>query len=217
MVTFRSAFRALLVTALLPPAMAHARATEATETIILLRHGEKPPAGLGQLDCQGLNRALALPAIIAADFHHIDAIFAPNPTAMKKDGGTAYFYIRPLATIEPTAIAFGMTVDISFGEDDWQKLGQAMDSPAYAGKTVLAAWEHTNIVQLARWLMREHGGDPASVPDWNRKDFDSIYVLQIAGSQIKFSRQREGLDGEPAECRKAGGAKPAPPDPPSKL
>ena len=31
------------------------------ETIVFMRHGEKPPEGLGQLDCQGLNRALALP------------------------------------------------------------------------------------------------------------------------------------------------------------
>jgi hypothetical protein len=29
-----------------------------------VRHGEKPPHGLGQLDCRGLNRALALPALI---------------------------------------------------------------------------------------------------------------------------------------------------------
>ena len=38
------------------------------QTIVLLRHGEKPPAGLGQLDCQGLNRALALPPVLARLF-----------------------------------------------------------------------------------------------------------------------------------------------------
>jgi len=31
------------------------------ETIVFLRHGEKPQRGLGQSTCQGLNRVLALP------------------------------------------------------------------------------------------------------------------------------------------------------------
>ncbi len=53
-----------------------------TETIVFVRHGEKPAAGLGQLDCQGLNRALALPPVIAA-FGKVDAIFAPNPSQQK--------------------------------------------------------------------------------------------------------------------------------------
>ena len=39
-------------------------AGSATETIVFVRHGEKPANGLGQLDCQGFNRALALPAVI---------------------------------------------------------------------------------------------------------------------------------------------------------
>jgi hypothetical protein len=34
------------------------------ETIVLIRHGEKPDSGLGQLTCKGLNRALALPALL---------------------------------------------------------------------------------------------------------------------------------------------------------
>jgi hypothetical protein len=38
------------------------------ETIVFVRDGEKPAQGYGQLDCQGLNRALALPAVIAAKF-----------------------------------------------------------------------------------------------------------------------------------------------------
>ena len=31
-----------------------------TETIVLLRHGEKPTEEIGQINSQGLNRALAL-------------------------------------------------------------------------------------------------------------------------------------------------------------
>jgi hypothetical protein len=42
-----------------PPAWAD----DDVETIVLLRHGEKPEGGLGQLNCQGLNRALVAPVI----------------------------------------------------------------------------------------------------------------------------------------------------------
>lgn len=38
----------------------------AETTIVIIRHGEKPSAGLGQLSCQGLNRALALPQVLLA-------------------------------------------------------------------------------------------------------------------------------------------------------
>jgi len=36
----------------------------AVETIVFVRHGEKPANDLGQLTFQGLNRALALPDVL---------------------------------------------------------------------------------------------------------------------------------------------------------
>jgi hypothetical protein len=36
----------------------------AEETILAIRHAEKPPTSLGQLTCKGLNRALALPKVL---------------------------------------------------------------------------------------------------------------------------------------------------------
>lgn len=58
-----------------------------TETIVMVRHGKKPDLGLGQLTCQGLNRALALPAVIAKEFGKPAAIFAPSPAETKIDSG----------------------------------------------------------------------------------------------------------------------------------
>src|SRR4029079_15401370 len=40
-----------------------AASARADETIVFLRHGEKPAAGLGQLTLQGLNRALEVPLV----------------------------------------------------------------------------------------------------------------------------------------------------------
>ena len=92
----------------------------ADETIVFLRHGEKPEKGLGQLSCQGLNRALAIPDVLLDKFGTPGAIFAPNPSFRKSDHGIDYDYIRPLATIEPTAIRVGLPVNVQFSFNDIQ-------------------------------------------------------------------------------------------------
>jgi hypothetical protein len=60
---------------------------EGVETIVFIRHGEKPEGGFGQLNCRGLNRALSLPPIIAKSFGRPDAIYVPNPSHPKEDAG----------------------------------------------------------------------------------------------------------------------------------
>jgi hypothetical protein len=175
-----------------------------TETIVLIRHGEKPALGLGQLDCQGLNRALALPAVIGKAFGKPDAIFAPDPAQTKEDHGHPYDYIRPLATIEPTAIAFGMPVDASIGVSNIEALEQKLSTAEYRGALVLVAWEHKRIVDLARLLMSRQGGDPAAIPYWKDDDFDSIDVIRIsrtdAGATASFEQRHEGLNGQATSC-----------------
>ena len=174
-----------------------------TETIVFVRHGEKPVAGLGQLDCQGLNRALALPPVIAA-LGKIDAIFAPDPSQQKEDKGQLYDYVRPLATIEPTAIALGLPVGASIGLTDTGRLQSALEQPKYSNARVVVAWEHKQIVDIVRALLGAHGGDPAQVPKWEERDYDSIYVVTLARNGDKttasFARKREGLDGQSTSC-----------------
>ena len=176
----------------------------ATETIVLLRYGEKPTDGLGQLNCQGLNRALALPAVIGKLFGRPDAIFAPDPSQSKEDYGHPYNYVRPLATIEPTAIAFALPVDASVGVSNLDALRHKLESPVYRSALVVVAWEHVAVAQLARLLVAEHGGDPTIVPNWQGDDFDSIYVVRLtqtgAGTAVAFEKRREGLDAEPTTC-----------------
>ena len=175
-----------------------------TETIALLRHGEKPALGLGQLTCQGLNRALALPGVIENEFGKPDAIFAPDPAQSKEDQGRPYSYVRPLATIEPTAIAFGLPVDASVGFADLDGLLQKLESPTYRNALVIVAWEHFYIAQLSRLIVGKHGGDPGLVPDWPPDDYDSFYVVKLhegAGSPgVTFERRHEHLDGQPTTC-----------------
>src|SRR5271170_3050666 len=132
----------------------------AKETIVFVRHGEKPPQGLGQLDCRGLNRAPALPAVIQKSFGKPDAIFAPNPSDQKKDEGEHYDYVRPLTTIEPTAIAFGIPVNAQIGYDDKEGLRKALENPTYRDALVLVGWEHAIIGAVARELLSANGGNP---------------------------------------------------------
>ena len=43
-----------------------AQPADGTQTLVFLRHAEKPGEGLGQLNCQGLNRALDLATLLPA-------------------------------------------------------------------------------------------------------------------------------------------------------
>ena len=177
---------------------------DVVETVALLRHGEKPAQGLGQLDCQGLNRALALPAVIAKLFGEPSAIFAPNPSQQKIDNGVPYDYVRPLATIEPTAIFFELPVNAAFGVFNTSELTAAVEQPRYHNEVVLIAWEHKIIETIARALLAAHGADGAQVPEWDDRDFDSIYVVTITRTgdvaKVSFAHEHEGLNGQPNVC-----------------
>jgi hypothetical protein len=191
-----------------PGAYAASTAAAATtgnmETLVFVRHGEKPAAGLGQLSCKGLNRALALPAVIAAKYGKPDAIYAPDPGEQKDDGGKAYYYVRPLATVEPTAVQFGLPIQTPYGYSQIGKLSDALVDPKWRNRTVLVGWEHREIETLVRQIVQAHGGNPDDVPKWKSADFDSIYVLHIDWSsgtpQVSFAHDREGLDGRSDAC-----------------
>jgi len=180
-------------------------AAHADQTIVFLRHGEKPPLGLGQLDCQGLNRALALPQVLQAKFGTPTAIYAPDPGTTAKDKGVEYNYVRPLATIEPTAIRLGMPVNTSFGLRQIQQLEQELLKPAYSSATIYVAWEHNLAWQAAQQLATAAGGKAQQVPAWADDDFDSLYVLRVKWQNgkpvsVSFEKEAEGLNRQSAEC-----------------
>jgi hypothetical protein len=172
----------------------------AQETIVAIRHGEKPPGGLGQLTCKGLNRALALPKVLVPRFGKPDAIYAPNPSVQVSDrSSTEYSYVRPLITIEPTAISLTMPVNAQIGFADIAKLQSELTSPANANALIFVAWEHSMLNQFAQQMLRSYGDDPSAVPDWPNDDYDRIYIFKIVqGSdkpKLSFSVEHEGLNG----------------------
>ena len=116
-------------------------AVRAEETIVFFRHGEKPSGGLGQLTCQGLNRALALPSVLIGRFGTPAYLYAPNPAVKMSDPGGSFFYVRPLATIEPTAIRAGRSVNTGYGYNDVVGLQKVLVNSSKANSTIFVSWE----------------------------------------------------------------------------
>jgi hypothetical protein len=174
------------------------------ETIVCVRHGEKPAAGLGQLTCQGLNRALRLPQVLIGKFGKPDFIFAPDPNQINHDPAGDFCYVRPLATIEPTAIQCSLPVNTHFGFTDIAGLKQELSKPAYAGATVFVAWEHRYLDNFVKDMIKSSGGDASQVPGWQGNDFDSIFVIRLVHNKKRtigtFTRDKEDLDNLSTDC-----------------
>ena len=178
------------------------------ETIVCIRHGEKPLLGLGQLTCKGLNRALALPQVLLAKFGKPSFIFAPDPNQVTKDPGGEYCYVRPLATIEPAAIEYGLPVNTHFGFKDITGLQQELTKPVYESSTIFVAWEHIYLDDFVRALVKSFDGDVSQIPGWQGNDYDSIFVVRITHGKGKttatFSRDAEGLNNLGSDCPRPG-------------
>jgi len=174
------------------------------ETLVCIRHGEKPPAGLGQLTCKGLNRALALPDVLLANYGSPQFIFAPNPTQKVNDKGGDYDYVRPLITIEPTAIRCGLPVNTEFGFKQIKGLQDELEKPQYWNATVFIAWEHLNLDKFVKHLVKADGGNPDQVLLWPDNDYDSIFLIKITHSNrhesVAFSIDHEGLNNLSDKC-----------------
>ena len=199
-------FKALLLCACLGALPGHAAAPDpvAEEKIILIRHGEKPSAGLGLLNCQGLNRALALPAMLLARFGKPDFIFAPDPTVQKIDDGHLYNYVRPFLTVAPLSVQLGLPVNTAFGYADIEGLEAELAAPRYHQAVVVVAWEHRKLELLVKGTLQRLGGNASDVPPWKGRDFDSIYVLTVRRSAgqttAHFALEHEALDGQSTAC-----------------
>ena len=171
----------------------------AQETIVAIRHAEKPPTSLGQLTCKGLNRALALPKVLIPRYGKPDRIYAPDPgTRIGQLGNLNYSYVRPLMTIEPTAIQLEMPVNALIGFKNVGQLRKELLVPENAHSVIYLAWEHAYLNQFAKRLLKAYGKDPSLVPDWPNDDYDRIYVFRIkevdGKKDLTFSIESQGLN-----------------------
>jgi hypothetical protein len=175
----------------------------AEQTIVFLRHGEKPSGGYGQLTCQGLNRALALPAVLIGKYGKPHYVYAPNPGVKIPDPAGSFNYVRPLATIEPLAVKLGLPVNTKYGYSDIASLQASLITSTKDNTASFVAWEHAYLVKVVQSIMNAYGGG-VTVPAWISGDYDSLYVVHVnyVGTTInaQFHRDVEGLNGQPTAC-----------------
>jgi len=192
---------------LLEAVESRAQPADGTQTLVFLRHAEKPEEGLGQLNCQGLNRALDLASMLPERFGKADYVFAANPSRHVEEGSKqeSYSYIRPLMTITPSAIRLGLPVNIDYGANDTEALADELLRDKYRNATVYTAWSHGYLPELINTVAGKALGDQRVITeDWNGDDFDTLYVLKLTwhdGKASLLSRNvRQGLDGRARGC-----------------
>lgn len=200
-----------LACAAIPPALvvveSRAQPVDGTQTLVFLRHAEKPGEGLGQLNCQGLSRALDLASVLPERFGDADYVFAANPSRHVEEGSQdlRYSYIRPLMTITPSAIRLGLPVNIDYSANDTDALADELLSNKYRNATVYTAWSHGYLPELINTVAgKALGQERVITEDWSGDDFDTLYVLTLTwhdGKATLLSRNvRQQLDGGSKAC-----------------
>ena len=184
-----------------------AQPMDGTQTLVFLRHGEKPAGGLGQLNCQGLNRAIDLATLLPEKFGKANYVFAANPTRNVEEGefDNSYSYIRPLMTISPSAIKLGLPVNISFSANDTDDLAEELLQGKYHNSVIYTAWSHGYLPELINTVAGEATGKDAKIiDDWESSDYDSLYVLTLTWHNGKASLQshvyQQGLNNGSELC-----------------
>ena len=184
-----------------------AQPADGTQTLVFLRHAEKPEGGLGQLNCQGLNRAIDLSTLLPEKFGKADYVFAANPTRNVEEGelDNSYSYIRPLMTNSPAAIKLGLPVNIEFSANDTSDLARELLEDKYHNSTIYTAWSHGYLPELINKVAGKAVGEKQNITeDWAGNDFDSLYVLTLTWHNGKASLQshsyKQGLDHGKETC-----------------
>ncbi|QJI28445.1 histidine phosphatase family protein [Pseudomonas sp. ADAK18] len=184
-----------------------AQQVDGVQTLVFLRHGEKPAGGLGQLNCQGLNRAMNLATVLPEKFGNANYIFAANPTRNVEEGefDNSYSYIRPLMTISPSAIKLGLPVNIEYSANDTSALADELVENKYHNSIIYTAWSHGYLPELINKVASEAVGEEHTITeDWSGSDFDTLYVLTLTwhnGKASLLSRNyKQGLDNGQQTC-----------------
>ncbi|WP_051785753.1 hypothetical protein [Endozoicomonas numazuensis] len=161
----------------------NAQSTE--ETLVIFRHGEKPKAGLGQLDCRGLNRSLLLPDLLLEKYPKPDFLFAPKPSdrVYERHGDQKHYdYVRPLATIEPTAIRLGLPVNVQFGYKQVRALASEVTKTKYHHATLYLVWEHSEILRFVKELQKQFGNYQLT-EDWGNEEYNRVLIIKMNWDQ----------------------------------
>ena len=184
-----------------------AQPIDGVQTLVFMRHAEKPADGLGQLNCQGLNRAIDLATLLPQRYGKADYVFAADPSRQVEEGADddAYSYVRPLMTINPSAIKLGLPINLEYSANDTRALANELTDDKYHSSTIYTAWSHGYLPELINSVASKALGEKTTLTeDWSGSDFDSLYVLALTwkdGKATLLSRiDKQGLNNGAKAC-----------------
>ena len=123
---------------------------------------------------------------------------------MVPDAAGSFHYVRPLATLEPTAIRLGLPVNVQYGYNDVAGIAAELTAAKYGSSTVFIAWEHQYLVTIVQELMNRYNSG-VTVPAWTFGDYDSLYVVRLTNTggtiTAQFTQEHEGLNNLPTSCQ----------------
>ncbi len=142
--------------------------TEGPHIVLIIRHAEKPEDTGGEkspdLAPRGFERAAALAKVIPDHFPRPDFLLATKRSAHSN---------RPVETIEPLSKAINLKIEATFKDEEYADIAhEVLTDPKFGGKTVLIAWHHGKIPELA------HALGAAEAPDkWDSNVFDRVWEI----------------------------------------
>lgn len=164
-----------------------ASAVSCPNTVMIIRHGEKPISG-ANLTQIGWTRAYALPGVF-------NDSRKPSFVAAAQDSSD-----RPIQTCTPIALSVGQGAPWSgFAVGQEQAMAQYIltnpnHDPKIANGTVLICWEHDHIPAL----VSDFGG---SLGKWPKYDFDTIVTLKFAVKNNVCTYQGMSISNEDLVAR----------------
>jgi hypothetical protein len=149
------------------------------QTIVVIRHAEKPPKGKN-LNCQGLNRSLKLPAVLYSKFGIPGSIYVPSI-----DNNVSTSHARMFQTVIPLAAKYNLTINSKYTETDTATLAKEIKTKK---GIVLVVWQHSTIPSIVRAL-----GVKGFNMKWDDNDYDSIWIINFQKGIAKITFDKEGL------------------------
>ena len=149
------------------------------QTVVIIRHGEKPEKGKN-LNCQGLNRSLKLPAVIFSKFGIPGSIYVPS-----LDNNVSTGHARMFETVIPLAAKYNLKINSQYAETDIAALAKEIMKQS---GVVLVVWQHSTIPSIVRAL----GVDLLNM-HWDDNDYDSIWIIHFQKGIAKITFDKEGL------------------------
>lgn len=165
---------------------------QAQDSVIIIRHGEKPAKG-DNLTCKGLNRAIAIPRVLTSQFSVPLYTYVPQLTC---DNATKHS--RMFQTVLPLAARYNLTINSEFEKSKTKEVAKGIKSVLGEQQktgTILVVWEHKNILPIATAL------GVADAQPWADDDYDSIWIITQPGTKMaRLVKTKEGLNGVSDQC-----------------